>query len=356
MRRAGQTWTKYQQLVGELAAQTGDAFVPGIVPDPREAGLAHEFRRAVRAEEPGAVARLEQYGLSARHYLHHVHYLALWGENRRRLLAQGGNFQLLEGLSAEEDRLAGLNFTHPLNRHQQQLAINAHLTPQLCDTAQRPGWLPPLEAADSRQPKRYRKDQVVWIYDQRELLDSEDLHPAVARSLIAEYMKAPGQVADPMAGSGTAVREARLQGHTVWASDKTPRDALTLAFDLYEHDLMDMMECRLDLDIGLVILHPPVPETLGDTLQTLGCTYDAWLLRILEHTWHVLANGGHLALVVSLETSADTVSQAEFALVHSYCRAFDIRLERPTASRLAVARDGRQGWHILIVKKELSDG
>lgn len=354
MARTASTWRKYTALIQTLSGGS-EPLTPVARPTLEEERLLEDFRDAVKRDDPAALSLLSRLDVSPKNYLSHMHYLHKWNEARRRLLIEGGNFQLLEGAGKFEDELNKVSFIGCPTRTSQQSAIDRirYGVPTEKDTSS--GWLVPIEVEKRRIPKLYRKDQIVWIYDPNELAAPHDLHPAVARSLVAEYMKRPGQVVDPMAGSGTLVQEARLQGHTVWASDKFPRDKQTREFDLWENDLMEELDGEMDLNVGLLVLHPPVPETIGDTLTKLKCTYDAWLLQVLKHSWDVLADKGHLALIVTISTTADTLSQAEFALLQSYKEAFryEDRPSRPTATRMAVSKDGRQGWHILVMQVDM---
>ena len=309
-----------------------------------------QFARAVGQGDAGARAILAELNISEAQFRFHLRYLARWGEQRRRLLSEGGNFQLLEGFGKMEDRLEGLSFAGKRTRFEQQAAVNEHLRDRE-EPVEGRGWLPPLKGT-GQAPKKYAANQVAWIYDQRELEHSDDLHPAVARSLVAQYVPQPGWVADPMAGSGNVVTEARRLGHHVWASDKFPQDASFEKVDLFETDLSEILGEEQARSVDLMVVHPPTAQTLQEDLRQLGQDYEGWLLRVLENTWGAVRGGGHLALIVEIDAGAEDLMAAEWALLASAREMLGTDIRRPTAMHVAVARSGRQGWHILVVKKD----
>ena len=146
---------------------------------------------------------------------------------RRSLLAGGGHFQLIEKLGKdlkrdgidEQAALAGLNLSGKLVDQRRQLAD--YLEGEK-PTPQGRGWLKPNP--QTRRQVRLYGSEPAWVYKQDEIDFVEGLHPAVARSLIARYVKGSGVVVDPMAGGGMIAKVATALGHQAWASDLLPED------------------------------------------------------------------------------------------------------------------------------------
>lgn len=351
MTRAGSTWKNYGALLSELAARAGETLEVVADPNPREEELLFAFQQELKGDSAEAQAVLERLGISPKQFTHHLRYMSRWNGARRRLLSEGGNFQLLQNQGKVEDRLEGLSFQGKKTRFEQQAAINEHLRERE-EPVEGQGWLPPLKGT-GRTPKQYSAQQVVWIYDQRELEHSDDLHPAVARSLIAQYLPKPGLVADPMAGSGNVVREARRLGHRVWASDKYPQDPSFMQHDLFEHDLSEILGEEQNVGVDLLVVHPPTSQTLAEDLKRVENDYEGWLLEVLVNAWGALKGGGHLALIVEIGAGAADLLAGEWALLASARQMLRVDIPKPTAMRVAVARDGHQGWHILVLRKDV---
>ncbi|MDL2342698.1 hypothetical protein QOL99_00895 [Deinococcus sp. MIMF12] len=352
MPREGSTWRTYSLLVSRVAEWAGhkQKLRVQVEPDPREDEVLGQFGQAVQGGDGEAVRLLEELDISPGHFRHHLRYIARWGQQRRRLLSEGGNFQVLEKLNGEDraGQLAGLVLRG--TRIQQERALADHLR-QFAPVVQGHGWLGPIPNP-GKPVREYSPREVVWVYASTELQQPGDLHPSVARSLIRRYMPKAGIVADPMAGSGTVARMARLMGHRVWASDLNPREPYIAPLDLYENDLSDVLSEGHAALADFVIVHPPTAAELG--LEPFQ--YLEWLRTVLGHCWNALSIGGHVALIVSIEQAIPLVSRAERALTDSANLAFEDEglveeVGSLTAQHLAVSRDGRQGWHILVLRR-----
>jgi len=229
----------------------------------------------------------------------------------------------------------------------QRRQLTEHLGQQAAPPQGR-GWLSPMPP-QGHPARLYDERDVVWVYPNQEVEFSEGLHPSVARSLIARYLPQPGIVADPMAGGGTVAVEAAQLGHTVWASDNNPQQPYIELLDLYLTDLNDRMGEEFRVEIDLLVLHPPLPATLGHSLPA----YTDWLRKVLKHCWSALRQTGHLVLIVPVTADVQVLARAGRALEGSASEVFREDVEELTAMYLAVARNGKEGWHLLVLRHPL---
>ena len=355
MGRSGSTWKSYLRLMAWVASLYGVDHTATV--DSAQADDAL-LSRLVRDLKGGAVdyAAVEAgTGISSKHLTHHVRYIARWGGVRRSLLAGGGNFQLLEKLGKDLKRegmdentaLSGLALEGKLVEQRRQLA--EHLEGELA-TPQGRGWLRP-NPQTRRQVRLYRNEPA-WVYNRNEIGFIEGLHPAVARSLIARYVKGPGVVIDPMAGSGMVAEVATSLGHRVWASDVKPEREFIFEFDL-KGDLNRIMGEEARVSADLLILHPPQRNTLKfwDEIDDSDEGYLDWLREILDGTASAVRQGGHLALIVPLGVDLALLGQIQMVLRLSIQQEFNSEeLPELTANHLAVSRDGQEGWHLLVTQ------
>ena len=87
-----------------------------------------------------------------------------------------------------------------------------------------------------------------------------------------------------------------------------------------------------------------------------GITYEEWLGRVIENSWPLVAQGGHLALIVILGQSVSDVAGMMETLLSV------IRQDLANVSdniqikghHIAVSKDGREGWHILTIQKPIN--
>lgn len=353
MARRGQTWRTYSRLIDWLAAHYGVAHT--ACPDSHQQD-EELLARLVDDLSNGLVdfqVVADAAGISEKHFRHHLRYIARWGVNRRKLLAGGGNFQLLEKLKVEDEQLSGLELGGTLPEQRRRLAL--HIEDQ-GPVPEGQGWLAP-NLQTRRTPRMYTTQDVAWIYGDREVEFPEGLHPGVARSLIAHYLPKVGVVADPMAGSGTIAVVATHLGHKAWASDKTPARPFIRKLDLLEEDLADHLQVNDTTKADLLFLHPPLPATLdlvADGYEQSEEGYIEWLDAILENTITGLAGGAHLILVLPLGISTTLLARIETLLTDSLplklTNPEDEKLPPIKARHLAVARSGREGWHLLVVQ------
>lgn len=356
MARSGITWRRYTSLLDAIAAHSG-------IPRPLQEGeealmttfLSEVDRGRVRFDAVAGDVCSESYCRQ------HLRYIATWGPHRRALLAAGANFQLLETLGEHDrhGRLRGLSLTGPLSEQRRQLT--EHLR-RYQEPPKGRGWLAPRPPG-GRPPRLYDRRDLAWVYRRDEVGHVEGLHPAVARSLIARYQPTPGVVADPMAGHGTVARIATELGHTVWASDRwPPRGARHVKpMNLLVSDLAAALAGSPHPFPDLLILHPPLPASLHFEDDEAG--YVAWLETILGNAVPAVRAQGHVALIVPLGVTHDLLVSVRRALQRSVWDAFPedgaahtARTSRgpvelgPLHTHLCVARDGREGWHLLVAQ------
>ncbi len=343
MARAGKTWKVYSQLLSQVAAHYGQRLTVAVAPDASEDNLLIKFSADLKAGNAEA-ALLEAANIGEQQYRYHLRYIARWGSQRRQLLADGGNFQLLEGLSKleKDGLLEGLQLSG--SKAQQVRQLSDH-TRQLLPVPSGSGWLAPAPGT-TRKVQVYDDRQVVWLYPAGEVDFLEGLHPYVARSLIARYVPTQGVVADPMAGDGVVPQMALQLGHTAWASDVAPAQPYIRQLDLLGGKLGEIFGEEYRVAADLLVLHPPLPETL----KISEPRYTDWLEDILENCWEAVKAGGHLALIVPITASVPVFARAERALTDSASKIFGEDIEVPTFTHLAVSRDGKEGWHILVYR------
>ena len=347
MTRPGRTWTNYARLISALGGRYGGTCHLGDVVQDVEEVWVKRLSAELHTDSPDrteAQALLSHLEIGEKQFRFHLRYLAKWGQERRRMLAAGANFQLLEGLRREEDSgaLVGLELSGPLQQQRRQLSDH------LGQTATMPtgtGWLSPAPRT-TRKIKVFDARQVVWIYPSNEVDFLEGLHPFVARSLINRYVPESGIVADPMAGDGVVPQMAIQMGHAAWASDVAPAQPYVRQLDLLDGKLSVIFGEEHRVAADLVVLHPPLPDTLG--LSLAG--YTDWLEDILENCWGAVKESGHLALIVPITATVPILARAERALTDSASKAFGQDIEVPTFTHLAVSRDGKEGWHILVYR------
>lgn len=355
MARSGQTWKTYLQLMRGVTGHCGVVHEAQPETAEQDEVFMARFMSDLRAGAVQFQDVMAATSISEKHFRHHLRYIARWGVVRRRLLANGANFQLLEQLRAAEQahQLDGLTLSGKLVEQRQQLAEHLRKKsppPQIKAL----GWLAP-HPQSGHAARVYTAREIVWLYDTNEVDAAEGLHPAVARSVIARYLTAKGGVvADPMAGSGTVAVTATRLGHTTWASDSAPAHPYIARVDLLERDLAEVLEGSPHPLVDLMFLHPPLPASLD--LQAAGFPadeggYGAWLGAILEHTLHALRAGGHLVLVLPLGISPSLLHRAQAQLFLSLQENFGPQQPLTLkASHLAVARSGREGWHLFVAQ------
>ena len=343
MTRAGTTWKVYGRLLHQVAALYDRPLVVEVEPDALEEKVLGCFSADLKAKAPAALGLLKSENISELNFRYHLRYLARWGTVRRQLLADGGNFQLLEGAAKleAEGSLGGLQLSGSKAQQVRQLADH---TRQRQPVPEGRGWLSP--APTSRRVQVYDKRQLIWLYPASEVDFLEGLHPYVARSLIARYVPTAGVVADPMAGAGVVPQMAIGLGHTAWASDLVPAQPYIRQLDLLDENLGVIFGEEHLVSADLLVVHPPLPETLG--LSLAG--YTDWLEDVLRNCWGAVKAGGHLALIAPVSVAVPVYARAERALLDSASETFGIDIEEPTATHLAISRDGREGWHILMVQ------
>lgn len=362
----GRTWRTYSALMSKVALWADQAqgrgakkakFFVEIEPQPIEQELAESFLEALARGEARATELLKKQDVSLSQFRHHLFYIARWGAVRRQLLADGGNFQMLERLHEEdqEGKLKGLVLQG--TRAAQERALSEHLQ-QFAVVPEGHGWLAPIPNP-GKPVREYSNHEVVWLYSVGELQRSDDLHPSVARSLIRRYLPKPGVVVDPMAGSGTIARMAAMMGHSTWASDIAPREPFIAQHDIQKDSLEDLFGEEFKVAANLVFVHPPTPDELGIS----GTRYLDWLSDVLVNCWAVTAQGAHVILIVSVEEQMSLLARGERALIDSANVAFEEesleqQVETLTSQHLAASRDGKQGWHILVLQRPAleSDG
>ncbi|GGM16853.1 hypothetical protein [Deinococcus aerophilus] len=366
MTRGGSTWRRYVALLEAVAAHYGTDHTVGDGDD----ALLTRFLADVDRGNAAAAAVMNALG-SGTYVRRHLRYIAAWGPERRALLAAGANFQLLETLGQQDrtGRLRGLSLTGSLSDQRRQLA--GHLRREQ-DPPPGRGWLAPRPPG-GRPPRRYDHRDLAWVYRREEVDHAEGLHPAVARSLIARYQPTPGVVADPMAGAGNVARIATELGHIAWASDRWPPPGArhVRPLNLLVSDLGTALQDSPHPHPHLLILHPPLPGSLNlprDRFTPDDAGYVAWLERILEHSVPAVKAGGHVALIVPLGVPHELLGTVRSALQRSLRHAFAQDGDDPAPLRwtrnargaveelgtlhthLCVARDGREGWHLLVAR------
>lgn len=342
--RSQNSWKSYAQLISAISQ--GSIQDQDVTPDhdcSTEQRLITAFSQALRSPDSNADALtlLVRLNISPSHYRQHLRYIAQWDGDRRRLLAAGGSFRLLEDLRSQGQAgvLTGLTLSGSV--HQQKLQLAEHLLKSAPEapTDGSPGWLRPRPNPRARPAAELRD---IWLYPVEGLPAGDSLHVSVARALIARYLTTPGTVVDPMAGSGVIPLEASRLGHRAWASDLTPTQPFIAQHDLETHDLADTLDGVADL----LVLHPPVRADLKHKGQNV---FETRLATFIEHAVGTVKLGGHVVLVVSTTEAPGALQTLTTLLVNYVNPERDAR--RPHAlhgHHLAVARDGSQAWHLLV--------
>ena len=345
MTRPGRTWNTYARLVAAAGVRYGGTLIPSDVAQPQEEEWLKRLSAELHTGSPHTAKvqdLLRGLEIGEKQFRFHLRYLARWGQERRRLLAAGANFQLLEGLKREEDSgaLVGLELSGPLQQQRRQLSEHLNKTATMPTGT---GWLSPMPCT-GRKVRVYDARQVVWIYPPGEVDFLEGLHPSVARSLIARYVPQPGIVADPMAGDGVVPQMAVQMGHTAWASDIAPAQPYIRQLDLLDEKLSVIFGEEHLVSADLLVLHPPLPETLGLSEPR----YTDWLEDILTSCLGAVKAGGHVALVVPITAQFPLMARAQSALLRIASEVAGQDIGDLAALHVAVSRDGREGWHLLV--------
>ncbi len=314
-------------------------------PQAQEETLLSTLSKDLNLKKAGALELLERLNIGAKNYHYHLRYIARWGRERRRLLAEGGNFQLLEKIKFDDDQLAGLKLSGTEVDQRRQLAEHF---PEEQPEFQGVGWLLPVPN-QGHKIQVFADNKVVWIYSPSEVMSHEGLHGFVARSLIAKYVPEPGVIADPMSGGGIVAKMATQMGHRVWASDVAPQKPFIAELDLMTTDLAEEMGDKYPAAADLMIIHPPLPQSLGFDEST----YKKWIGNILLNCWNAVKSEGYLALVVPIQTDFNILDTAKKALVNSAVQAVESDADQPTAIHLASTQTGEEGWYILVLQRPL---
>lgn len=366
--RSTEPWRKYSALITALSRSAGDSPLLTPLPDrvdAREKALLDELSRRLtpRHYDPAATELLNDLGIARTYYQRHLRAIASWPITLRTHLAAGASLRLLEEhrSHAGAQSLAGLDLSGTVSVQRETIARALRDQPEHTVNGT-VGWLTP-EAALGQRPEALAP---IWVYDPRPLATSSSLHPRVARALVHTCLPVPGgRVVDPMAGGGVVGLEARKLGHTAWVSDLVPQAEFVATFDLLngKRDLSDHLKAVIpDLPdeatgfADLLVLHPPLREELISEKGNL----DRFVVKVLEASIATVKPGGQVALIVSvleapgaLETLVRTLEEVVRAELPRIRRSGDA--VKPTFGlyrhHVAVARDGRVGWHILIARK-----
>ena len=209
------------------------------------------------------------------------------------------------------------------------------------------GWLPPAEAPD-RSPGPTGD---VWRFPALSPAgrEAEELHPALARAILARYAAPGDRIVDLTAGSGTIARVARERGCPSWSGDIAPRAPFV--------HRADATEIRLDRGLrehvaDVVLLHPP--------------TFDAWWRR--PPSGAMPGREGYAAMIADMTVSAARVLRPGGMLVligRPIRRGGEVRtaigdlqneLENVGCTlvgyHLGVDEAGREDWHVLVGQVE----
>lgn len=347
------TWATYLRLVEVTAARLG-------LEDPSSLDLADDMRvlqeqrlidalsAGLRKGEPRASEVLDVVGLSKPNFRQHVRMIARWRPALRQQLADGASFNVLEKFG-HEARLGLLDDLPPLQGKvaEQRQAILTHLYSKQAPRAasKKLGWLlgVPPERAESRS------HEPVWLYDPRDVQSPDALHPRVARTLIASCLEKRGKVADPMAGTGVVGLEAQKLGHDAWVSDAHPGAPFIKRVNLDDRGLEPELKSE---QFDLIVLHPPVSSKLRTVDNT---TYEDWLEDILIGLSASLKVDGKFALIISNREAPLVLERATTFLQGALAPHNVDGSEAPQGlwrHFLAVAKDGREAWHILVGIKQ----
>lgn len=347
------TWATYLRLVEVTAATLGleDPSSLDLADDARvlqEQRLMDALSAGLKKGEPRASEVLDVVGLSKPNFRQHVRMIARWRPALRQQLADGASFNVLEKFG-HEARMKLLDDLPPLRGKvaEQRQTILRHLYSKQAPRAasKRLGWLPGVK------PERAegRSHESVWLYDPRDVQSPDALHPRVARTLIASCLDKPGKVADPMAGTGVIGLEAQKLGHDAWVSDSHPGAPFIKRVEIGVDGLKDVLDGEL---FDLIVLHPPVSSKLSTTENS---DYEAWLDGILLGLSGSLKVGGKLALIISNREAPLFLERATSFLQGVLASKNPVLGPETGLWRhfLAVAKDGREAWHILVgIKRE----
>ena len=128
-----------------------------------------------------------------------------------------------------------------------------------------------------------------------------------------------------------------------------PQKPFIAQLDLMTTDLADVMGDEYPAAADLVVIHPPLPQSLG----IRESEYEKWIYDILLNCWNAVKADGYLALVVPIQTDFNILDAAKLALVDSAVKAVESDADRPTAIHLASTQTGEEGWYILVLQRPL---
>lgn len=192
----------------------------------------------------------------------------------------------------------------------------------------------------------------VWLYPEDPR--PEALASSVARALVRLYTQPGELVVDPMAGYGTVVEAALALGRRAWGGDIAPKGPLVERADIRH------LPRRFREEAALLVLHPPTfaawlrEEGHQEPPEERYAAYIGYLQGLLELSLPALRPGGRLALVVRPRRR---LSPGEWAEGRDFFLSpFERALAeapglRPFAYHLAVGREGREDWHLLVAER-----
>ena len=212
------------------------------------------------------------------------------------------------------------------------------------------GWLPPTGAPD-RSPG---PDGDVWRFPALSPAgrEAEELHPALARAILARYAAPGDRIVDLTAGSGTIARVARERGCPSWSGDIAPRAPFVHRADATSLRLQNGLSEHV---ADLVLLHPP--------------TYFAWSQD--SPAGAVAGRAGYAAMIADMTHSAARVLRPGGTLVligrpvrrgsevHTAIGDLQNELEEVGCTligyHLGVDEAGREDWHVLVGRTAQQD-
>jgi len=175
--------------------------------------------------------------------------------------------------------------------------------------------------------------------------EAEELHPDLARAILARYARPGDAVVDLTAGSATVALAARERGCASWSGDIAPRLPFVHRMDATDVRMTDGLTpgCA-----DLVFLHPPTyfawlrdrPEASVEGREG----YAALIAEMVVNAVPLLREGGHLVLIGRPVRAG--------GVVHTAIGELQRELEEAGTAlvgyHLGVDERGSEDWHVLV--------
>ncbi|HXE88776.1 MAG TPA: class I SAM-dependent methyltransferase, partial [Hyphomicrobiaceae bacterium] len=215
---------------------------------------------------------------------------------------------------------------------------------------------------DFGQPPASRQHFDVWQFRQ---VDDDDgtasyfgrMPGQVVENLLWLYTEPGNVVVDPFVGGGTTIDVAKRMGRRIWASDLTVRAGELRP--VHQHDMATGWPADAPRKADLILLDPPYWQQAAGRYSNEPADFGNMPLAVFMDAWHDvlaacgphLADGGHLAFIISPSVDGDAVidhafemarAAAEHGLMVQRRIIVPYTTEQATGQQVEWARDKRQ--------------